>query len=236
MANSFFQFKEFIIHQDRCAMKVSTDSCLFGAWVASIQKNPKNVLDIGGGTGLLTLMVAQKTNSFFDCVEIESECFEQLKANITVSNWKNQCAIFNEDIRNFKPTKKYDLIISNPPFYENQLNSTSDKINLARHHSGLLLADLFDVVERLLTEDGKFFILLPAIRRSECIEKASLLNFFPEYIVDVKQTNKHPIFRSMFCFTKISRQTTVNQIVIKEGDGNYSDVFVSLLKDYYFSL
>jgi tRNA1Val (adenine37-N6)-methyltransferase len=236
MANSFFQFKKFIIHQDRCAMKVSTDSCLFGAWVASIQKNPKNVLDIGGGTGLLTLMLAQKSNSLFDCVEIENECFEQLKSNINLSKWKNQCSIFNEDIRNFKTEKKYDLIISNPPFYENQLNSTSDKINLARHNSGLLLTNLFDVIENLLTEDGKFFLLLPAFRRNESLEKASALNFFPEYIVDVKQTKNHAIFRSMFCFTKISKQTTFEEILIKEDDGNYSDVFVSLLKDYYFSL
>jgi len=236
MANSFFQFKEFIIHQDRCAMKVSTDSCLFGAWVASIQKSPKNVLDIGGGTGLLTLMLAQKSNARFDCVEIENECFEQLKANINDSKWKNQCSIFNADIKNFNPEKKYDLIISNPPFYENQLNSASDKINLARHHSGLLLSDLFDVVERLLTEDGKFCMLLPAIRRNESIEKASALNFFPEYIVDVKQTNNHAIFRSMFCFTKISKQTTFEEILIKEDDGNYSAAFAELLKEYYYSL
>jgi tRNA1Val (adenine37-N6)-methyltransferase len=236
MANSFFQFKEFIIHQDRCAMKVSTDSCLFGAWVASIQKNPKNVLDIGGGTGLLTLMLAQKSNSLFDCVEIENECFEQLKANINGSKWKNQCSIFNADIKNFNPEKKYDLIISNPPFYENQLNSTSDKINLARHHSGLLLADLFEVVERLLTEDGKFFILLPSIRRNESIEKASALNFFPEYIVDVKQTNNHAIFRSLFCFTQVFKQPIIKEIIIKEDNGNYSADFAELLKEYYYSL
>jgi len=236
MANSFFQFKEFIIHQDRCAMKVSTDSCLFGAWVASIQKSPKNVLDIGGGTGLLTLMLAQKSNALFDSVEIENECFEQLKANINGSKWKDQFSIFNEDIKNFNPEKKYDLIISNPPFYENQLNSTSNKINLARHHSGLLLADLFDVVERLLTNDGKFFMLLPSIRRNESIEKASALNFFPEYIVDVKQTNNHAIFRSMFCFTKIPTQTTFEEILIKEDDGNYSAAFAELLREYYYSL
>lgn len=236
MANSFFQFKEFIIHQDRCAMKVSTDSCLFGAWVASIQNNPKNVLDIGGGTGLLTLMLAQKSNALFDCVEIENESFQQLKENVNGSKWKNQCAIFNEDIRYFKPEKKYDLIISNPPFYENQLNSTSNKINLARHHSGLLLADLFDIVERLLTEDGNFFLLLPEFRRSECIEKAGSLNFFPEFIVDVKQTNKHAIFRNMFCFTKVCKPPRKNEIIIKENEGNYSEAFVSLLKDYYFSL
>lgn len=217
-------------------MKVSTDSCLFGAWVASIQNNPKNVLDIGGGTGLLTLMLAQKSNSFFDCVEIENECFEQLKSNINLSKWKDQCSIFNEDIIKFKPEKKYDLIISNPPFYENQLSSTVDKINLARHHSGLLLVDLFEVVEKNITDDGSFFLLLPESRRKECIEKASALNFFPEYIVDVKQTNKHNIFRSMFCFTKVCKPPRINEIIIKENEGNYSDVFVSLLKDYYFSL
>jgi tRNA1Val (adenine37-N6)-methyltransferase len=236
MANNFFQFKEFIIYQDRCAMKVSTDSCLFGAWVASIQKTATNTLDIGSGTGLLTLMLAQKSNSFFDCVEIESECFQQLTENINGSKWKNHCAIYNEDIRNFKSEKKYDIIISNPPFYENQLSSTVDKINLARHQKGLLLADLFEVVEKSITDDGCFFLLLPGFRRSECLEKAHSLNFFPEHIVDVKQTNKHAIFRSMFCFTKIPTQTTVEEINIKEADGNYSDVFVSLLKDYYFSL
>ena len=217
-------------------MKVSTDSCLFGAWVASFQKNAYNTLDIGCGTGLLTLMLAQKSNSFFDCVEIESECFEQLTENISGSKSKNHCAIYNEDIRNFKSEKKYDLIISNPPFYENQLNSTFDKVNLARHQSGLLLIDLFIIAEKLLTEEGRFFLLLPGFRRTECIEKARSLNFFPEHIVDVKQTNKHAIFRSMFCFTKIPTQTTVEEIIIKEADGNYSDVFVSLLKDYYFRL
>lgn len=229
-------FKEFIIYQDRCAMKVSTDSCLFGAWVASIQKKATNTLDIGSGTGLLTLMLAQKSNSFFDCVEIESECFEQLTENINGSKWKNRCTLFNEDIRNFKSEKIYDLIISNPPFYENQLSSTVDKINLARHHTGLLLADLFEIIEKNIKDDGSFFLLLPASRKSECIEKARSLNFFPEYIVDVKQTNKHTIFRTMFCFTKIPTQTTVEEIVIKEADGNYSDTFISLLKDFYFSL
>ena len=137
MANTYFQFRQFIIHQDRCAMKVTTDACLFGAWVANQIKNTgsefSTALDIGTGTGLLSLMVSQKNDLKIDTIEIEDDAFEQLKENIADSPWKDRINLFHNDVRNFIFNQQYDVIFSNPPFYENELKSDDAKRNLALH-------------------------------------------------------------------------------------------------------
>src|SRR6185369_1848613 len=121
MSNSYFQFKQFTIHQDRCAMKVTTDACLFGAWVAEKVKSQKskikNLLDIGTGTGLLSLMYSQKnSNCTIDAIEINEEAYEQAKENVAASPFAEQVHVMKGDVRTFLLDKKYDLIISNPPF------------------------------------------------------------------------------------------------------------------------
>ena len=136
-----------MIQQDKCSMKVCTDSCLFGAWVASLiekkEINPETILDIGTGTGLLSLMLAQKTNAGIDAVEIDSNAFEQAKENILFSPWKDQIKIFNADIKQWNAPTKYDLIISNPPFYENDLLPEDDGKNISKHSAALNLEELF---------------------------------------------------------------------------------------------
>ena len=118
--NSWFQFKQFTVHQDKCAMKVCTDACLFGAWVANklVQNKitAKNILDIGCGTGLLSLMLAQKTNAVIDSVEIDASAFDQAKQNISLSSWKEKIQLYHNSINNFEPLTRYDFIICNPPF------------------------------------------------------------------------------------------------------------------------
>jgi tRNA1Val (adenine37-N6)-methyltransferase len=142
MANSFFQFKQFIIHQDRCAMKVTTDACLFGAWVAKEVGGQKSevetILDIGTGTGLLSLMLAQKTNATIDSVEIDEAAAEQAQENANASLWKDRIFVMPGDAKDMAYTfcKNFDIIISNPPFYENELTSSDHQKNLAHHHRG----------------------------------------------------------------------------------------------------
>src|SRR6266446_1218624 len=121
MANPYFQFKQFIINQDRCAMKATTDGCLFGGWVACEIKNEKlkikNALDVGAGTGVLSLMFAQKNPlAIIDAVEIDEDAYEQANRNIAASAFTNMINVIRGDIRSFSFTKKYDVIISNPPF------------------------------------------------------------------------------------------------------------------------
>jgi tRNA1Val (adenine37-N6)-methyltransferase len=236
MANNYFQFKEFIIQQEYCAMKVSTDSCLFGAWVAEKLNDEKSILDIGAGTGLLSLMLAQKSKAEIDAVEIEMVCYHQMSENILASPWAQRCKPFNKDIRQFHPDKKYDLILSNPPFYENQLRSDKEGINLARHDDGLQLKDLFVEVVRLLDADGSFFLLLPSYRKEECINTALSFNMHPTAIADIKQTPKHNSFRTLFCFEQYEQVVTNESIIIKENDNDYSQRFSAMMKDYYLHL
>lgn len=133
MANSYFQFKEFTVRQERASMKVCTDACLFGAYAANqlIFINPAECLDIGTGTGLLSLMLAQKIPANIDAVEIEYASYSQAKGNFEHSPWREQLNVFHTDINQFQSEKKYNCIISNPPFFEKDLKSEDEKKNAA---------------------------------------------------------------------------------------------------------
>ncbi|MBL7730209.1 MAG: methyltransferase, partial [Chitinophagaceae bacterium] len=139
MSNTCFKFKQFLINQDRCAMKVTTDACLFGAWVAERLRNAEgNCLDIGTGTGLLSLMLAQKAAGIFTvAVEIDADCAEQARENIEASPWKQQVVVKEADILQYTPANQYDFIISNPPFYQDDLKSPDTRKNVAHHDHGL---------------------------------------------------------------------------------------------------
>src|SRR5688572_25058776 len=141
MPNTYFQFKQFTIHQDRSAMKVTTDACLFGAWCATeINQDNKRLLDIGTGTGLLSLMIAQKNKLLIDAVEIEEQAAVQAVENVKASPWKESVHVIHKNIRDFNSEKKYNYIISNPPFYENELSGERMEKNIAHHDAGLKMS------------------------------------------------------------------------------------------------
>jgi tRNA1Val (adenine37-N6)-methyltransferase len=150
MPNPYFRFKQFTVYHDRTAMKVTTDACLFGAWSSEIINKglfaKDNALEIGAGTGLLSLMVAQKNNITIDAVEIDASASQQAAENIVASPWKERISIHHSDILRFDNHKKYDCIFSNPPFYENEIDSINDKKNLAHHGLGLKLDVLFEIM------------------------------------------------------------------------------------------
>ena len=139
MANQYFQFKQFTVQQDACAMKVTTDACLFGAWVANringLDLKGKHFLDIGTGTGLLSLMVAQQTDASIDAVEIETAAANQAQENFEQSPWNNKLFLHNSSIQTFIPQHKYDFIFTNPPFFFNDLKSKNHARNIALHDS-----------------------------------------------------------------------------------------------------
>ncbi len=238
MANNYFQFKKFTIQQDDCAMKVCTDACLFGAYIAHhLQTNTvKNILDIGTGTGLLSLLLAQKTTAAIDAVEIDDIAFTQAQENIAQSAWHKKITIFNEDILNFKPEKKYDFIISNPPFFESDLKSADDKKNSAKHDTSLTLVELLHSINTHLTTDGNFAVLLPYHRSNYFEAGAEKMNFYPVKKIIIKQTPAHKHFRAMLIFSSKKIETIREEIIIKNEEGNYSAKFTALLKDYYLHL
>lgn len=254
MSNSFFRFKQFTIHQDKCAMKVCTDACLFGSLVptSSGGGGVKRVLDIGTGTGLLSLMFAQKNrDAIIDAVEIDEAAAQQAKENFEASPWKERLHIYHTPIQQFsnvtnklinqltnKPINlsKYDLIISNPPFFENDLKSKNVRRNLALHSSELGLDELLNAVVKCLKDEGIFSMLLPYHRTQQCINLAAQQSLFPLKKVLVKQTPEHDYFRSMLWFTKQFVPTEEYEIIIQNEEGKYTNELTELLKDYYLYL
>ena len=236
MRNNFFRFKQFIIHQEKCAMKVCTDACLFGGWAAhGSGAAGRNLLDIGTGTGLLALMFAQKNpDTIIDAVEIDKSAAEQAKENFERSPWKERLHAYNLSIQEFAltPLKKYDVIISNPPFYENELNSEDQKRNLALHSAELNLEGLIAAVDKLLIQDGNFFVLLPYHRTKYFEQIATRQNLFIKEKIFVKQTPKHDYFRSMLRLTRKNETTERTEIIIADGNA-YTGEFTKLMKDYY---
>src|SRR4030095_14098823 len=202
MANSYFQFKQFTIHQEHCAMKVTTDACLFGAWVARESNDQKvkseNVLDIGTGTGLLSLMYAQKnTLANIDAIEIDEHACNQAQENVATSPFSKRIKVIHDDVKMFASSKKYDCIISNPPFYEEEILSGDERKNIAHHHSGLLFEQLLNIIKGNLSPSGTFYLLLP-FKRTEEMKTILVKQQLPvSKIVFVRQSTKHNYFRIM---------------------------------------
>jgi tRNA1Val (adenine37-N6)-methyltransferase len=240
VANNYFQFKQFIINQDNCALKVSTDSCLFGAWAAnylsSVNCQPSSVLDIGAGTGLLMLMLAQKINATIDGIEIDMPSYKQAAENIDGSLWKERMGLYAGDVKTFSFPRKYDFIISNPPFFEADLKSAHANKNIAKHDDGLRLEELADAVDKNITIGGSFALLLPFHRTENFLSIAGKRNFYCSDLMKVKQTPGHNYFRSMLLCRRNQTKTTEKEIIIKDGAGKYTAAFTHLLKDYYLYL
>lgn len=230
---SYFQFKQFRIDQDKTAMKVCTDSCILGAWMSNLQA--KHILDIGTGTGLLALMIAQKQqNSEIDAVEIEENAFEQAKYNIQNSPFKN-VKIFHESVQNYAKTSKkyYDLIVSNPPFFENHLKSTSKNINTALHSEKLSLLELAESVNQLLDKKGRFAVLLPPYQ-SKVLENILIdFDFYISKQLLVYNKPQKPLFRVINIFQKENVDLKQESLFIRNLDNQYSEEFESLLREYY---
>lgn len=217
-------------------MKVCTDSCLFGAWAApaSHDKEPLYFLDIGTGTGLLSLMLAQRyTNAFIDAVEIDAAAADQANENFQSSPWNGRLKVFNCAVQDFDEARQYDFIICNPPFYEHDLKSSSGKKNAAMHSSQLAMQELIYHINRLLLPGGSFALLLPYSRQKIFETVAWQYNFKPVNKTLVKQTPGHPYFRSMLLFKKNDELQVEGEIIIKDTGGNYTGEFMQLLKDYY---
>ncbi len=239
MPNDYFQFKQFVVHQKKAAMKVCTDACLFGAWVGNMASannftGAAKALDIGTGTGLLSLMLAQQFPGTIDAIDIDKGAAIQAAENIAASNWNNRIIAHQSSLEEWK-NDQYNLIISNPPFYEQDLKSPDLQRNLALHDSGLTLGTLWENIKRCLLPDGIFAVLLPYHRLTECLQFAGNYGFYLHEKVVVHQTEKHPAFRVMLLF-KRENNVSVQKCILIKKEGAYSIEFIALLKDYYLHL
>ena len=225
-------------------MKVCTDACLFGALVADCKTclpagglSITNCLDIGTGTGLLPLILAQKNNSLkIDAVEIDALAAAQATENIAASHWAGNIQVFNEDIVSYNPQQAYDCIISNPPFFEDDLLSADENKNDAKHSTALNLIQLLNVVKRLLRNTGFFAVMLPYHRLDYFIEEAEKIGLYVSKQILVRQTMKHKFFRAILFLSYKQNQPEHIDIIIKDTENNYTPQFAAALKDYYLFL
>ncbi|MBS1743281.1 MAG: methyltransferase [Bacteroidetes bacterium] len=221
-------------------MKVCTDACLFGAWVSErlpAQTNLHSILDIGCGTGVLSLMLAQNTNANIDALEINKNAAEQANENVQASPWPGQIKVIHRSLQEFLPSGKYDLIISNPPFFEDDLRSNDIHKNAAKHDTTLRLEELMSFISVHLSENGYAALLIPYHRTAWLSSLIRQYNFHPHEILLVKQSINHTFFRSIFYFSRRELQPIpVNELCIHDESRNYTMEFVKLLKEYYLKL
>jgi len=239
MANSWFQFKKFTVQQQHNAMKVTTDGCVFGAMLPALPQEGMGcrILDIGSGTGLLSLMFAQKNpEANITAVEIDPESAAEASRNFEVSPYKNRIVTITADIQHWQPLNTFDLVFTNPPFYENQLTPPDPGKNRAHHHHSLTWDALLQSINKLLSPQGTAWILLPSYREEAFIK---LLVAFPFYVRYRCQVQPHPgkkPFRSILAIGRLPHPTISENLLIKNVDQSYSPSFIRLLEPYYLFL
>ncbi|WP_423735424.1 tRNA1(Val) (adenine(37)-N6)-methyltransferase [Chitinophaga caseinilytica] len=237
MGNSWFQFKQFRVEQAGSAMKVCTDACIQGAWTAaSLQSRPPaRVLDIGTGTGLLSLMLAQVTPAIIDAVELDTAAAAQAIANFAGSPWNTRLHGLQSDIRTFSSPETYDFIITNPPFFQNDLRGPDARRTAAMHTATLGYADLLDAIARLLSPGGSFSILLPYPEFRIFQELANAQGHSLRALLDIQQSPAHAPFRSVGIFGKGDAQPA-ETLVIHDEHRQYTPAFSALLQPFYLYL
>ena len=233
-----FTFKQFSVNQDRCAMKIGTDGVLLGAWTPLIN-NPYNVLDIGAGTGILSLMLAQRSNAEqIDAIEIDEDAYEQCVENFEVSPWGDKLFCFHAGLDEFvdEPEDEYDLIISNPPFYTDDYKSDNTSRDLARFEDALPFEELIEAVALLLSDNGIFSVIIPYKEEERFIAMCKELDLFPLKITRVKGTPTSEIKRSLLAFCQIEQTALIDELVIEISRHNYTPEYIELTKEFYLKM
>lgn len=233
-----FNFKQFSVNQDRCAMKIGTDGVLLGAWTPLIN-NPYNVLDIGAGTGILSLMLAQRSNAEqIDAIEIDGDAYEQCVENFETSPWGDKLFCFHAGLDEFvdEPEDEYDLIISNPPFYTDDYKSDNSSRDLARFEDALPFEELIEAAALLLSDNGIFSVIIPYKEEERFVDMCKELDLFPLKITRVKGTPTSEIKRSLLAFCRMEQTPLIDELVIEISRHNYTPEYIELTKEFYLKM
>ena len=236
---SIFQFKQFAVNQDQCAMKIGTDGVLLGAW-APIDTRPNSILDIGTGTGIIALMLAQRCDAQqIDALEIDENAYENAVDNFESSPWSDRLFCFHAGLDEFveEPEDEYDLIVSNPPFYVEDYRSDNAQRDLARFQEAMPFEDLVEAAALLLSENGVFAVIIPFKEEENFLELAKEYELFPIKITRVKGTHETQIVRSLLAFRRYELAVlTADELVIEINRHEYTDDYIALTKDFYLKM
>jgi tRNA1Val (adenine37-N6)-methyltransferase len=234
MSNPFFRFKQFTVHHDLCAMKVGTDGVLLGAWADCT--NAKNVLDVGCGSGLIALMLAQRSEAEIDAVDIDENACEQSEINFRNSPFAGRLNVYHSDFNLYSSTRKYDLIVSNPPYFVRSLKSPNAGRCSARHMEKLRFEDLFGKSTQLLAENGKLSLILPADVFDLIQSIASCNHLFLSRKTTVKPLPASPPKRILLEYSKEKNPLKENELFIENPLHAYSDEYIELTKEFYLKM
>ncbi len=243
-----FQFKQFSIHQDKTAMKIGTDGVLLGAW-APTAHHPFSILDIGTGTGLIALMLAQRTAAEqIDALEIDESAYEQAVDNFENSPWNDRLFCFHAGLDEFieepeddpsdsELAQQYDLIVSNPPFYTEDYKTENEQRDLARFQEALPFEDLVEAADLLLSENGIFALIIPYKEEPKFIALAKKFDLFPLKITRVKGTPTTEIKRSLLAFSRFETfNFLTDELVLETARHDYTAEYITLTKDFYLKM
>lgn len=237
MPGTSFAFKQFIIKQDKCAMKVGTDAVLLGAWI--FPNGSKQILDIGTGTGVISLMLAQKTDAHIDAIDIDTNAFNQATQNASESKFSSQISVIHSSLQEYSKmaNKKYNLIVTNPPYFEQSLKSSDEQRSFARHADVLPFEELIDGVIKLLDPKGKFCLILPTLEAEKFRALAQKRGLFLSKLLRVKSKvnkdiDKRHLMQFEFTPTEFSEKTIAIEL---DERHQYTDDYKQLTKDYYLN-
>jgi tRNA1Val (adenine37-N6)-methyltransferase len=233
-----FQFKKFTVHQEKSAMKIGTDAVILGAWTPI--EHPFSILDIGAGTGIIALILAQRSGAQqIDALEIDDDAYEECVENFENSPWNDSLfcyhAAFDEFIEEMED-EQYDLIVSNPPFYTEDYFSSNEKRDTARFTEALPFTELLEGASLLLSEEGTFSVIIPYKSEEKFIEIAHSHKLFPYKITRVKGTETSEIKRSLIAFTKEKKELKEDELIIEISRHQYTPEYISLTKDFYLKM
>lgn len=234
-----FQFKQFTVQQDRCAMKVGTDGVLLGAW-SPIPENCFSILDIGTGTGIIALMMAQRSQAEqLDAIEIDEDAYEQAVENFENSPWNDRLFCFHAGLDEFieEPEDEYDLIICNPPFYSENYKTADEQRDLARFQDAMPFEMLVEAADLLLSENGIFSVIIPFKEEADFLALAKEFELLPFKITRVKGTPTSDIKRSLLAFSrKQISEIEITELVIETERHVYTEEYIALVKEFYLKM
>ncbi|WP_313112917.1 tRNA1(Val) (adenine(37)-N6)-methyltransferase [Aequorivita sediminis] len=236
--NKPFKFKQFTIEQDRCAMQIGTDGVLLGAWV-SIENNPFSILDIGAGTGVIALQLAQRSDAkMIDALEVDDNAYEQCVDNFENSSWGDRLFCYHATLGEFveEIEDKYDLIISNPPFYSENYKTSDESRDLARFNDSLPFDELIFSASQLLSDEGIFAVIIPRKEEESFIKLAEQENLFPNRICRVKGNESSQEKRSLIQFSFEKMTPKIENLTIESSRHKYTEEYISLVNEFYLKM
>ena len=236
--NKPFHFKQFTIHQDRCAMKIGTDGVLLGAWT-SIKGNLGSILDVGTGTGIISLMLAQRSIAeTIDAIEIDGGAYEQCVENFETSDWGDRLFCYHAGFDEFvqEVEEKYDLIVCNPPFYSEDVSSGNSSRDIARQNTSLPFDELLKGVSKLLSEDGLFATIIPFKEEKGFLALAESFGLFLNRVLRVRGNPSTEIKRSLLELGFKERKASIDELTVEIERHKYTKNYIELTKDFYLKM